>query len=616
MDKKLFGSIITVLILLSCLWVFARYSPDGTIDNANMTTNGTITNWTSFYENTINNKIVTINFSINPNFTLDGGETTLYTYNITNITIGLDSDLVGYFNLSTNHIVALTSVNVSGVSNDDGVTFYSNDLACSVTGGVAGVQCLNASAFTSNISGNATIFVWFYLAQNKSTGLEDIYNWDITVLTNDTTVSGTKTLPFGVDDLAPRLKSINITDGRYVRTGASGDLNFTKEDLSNKGRFLNISNINVTIILTEYNRDSVQLLWGWNGTKDIPGSGLGLSWNGNETMTTPCVDTDNGENECLYSAMIEADNFTDGQTYSFLIWANDSFNQRANLTNSWSGFNITFDNSTPSTTEFTVQYNTIFSTNPNKIKCLGTDATSYVTSIMTLTKPSGKTVEKAATIGNDFTQIFENLDTNEAGTYTVDCRVKDTIGLFYDAGQISFQVFFSDIDGPPGEEGVAPVAKVDISTVDEYAGIVSAKQGQSETFTLDGTTAHTITFIEIGITSATFTIESDPIEITLDVGQYRNVDLDGDGTDDIKVTLTEIDSSGLAKVEVINLAKEEEKKTGVAPGLPEIGETKSRVGLWITILVILVIIGVGYFVLTKKKGKKGEVKFSRKDLGI
>ena len=174
-------------------------------------------------------------------------------------------------------------------------------------------------------------------------------------------------------------------------------------------------------------------------------------------------------------------------------------------------------------------------------------------------------------------------------------------------------------DGPnPGgvEEGVAgAVAKVDISTVETYEGVVAGKQGQSNTFTLDGTTAHTITFIEVGITSATFTIESDPIEVTLDVGKSSNVDLDGDGTDDIKVTLTEIDSNGLAKLEVINLAKEEEKKTGVSPDVP-ISEAEGKAGLWITILVILAIICVGYYLLKGKKGKKGQVKFSKQDLGL
>ena len=201
----------------------------------------------------------------------------------------------------------------------------------------------------------------------------------------------------------------------------------------------------------------------------------------------------------------------------------------------------------------------------------------------------------------------------------MDCVVSAPYGenRSVSASQKTFRMLYEDTFVSEEDAVAEPIAKLDVSTKDENTGIIVGKQGETKTFTTDGTTAHDIEFIEVTFTSVTLEIRSDPVTITLDVGQYKNVDVDGDGTDDIKVTLTEMDGDA-AKIEVINLEKLAEKQRedrGVEEEIVEEAASSSA-GLWITILVILIVIGVGYYLLKGKKGKKGQVKFSKQDLGL
>ena len=60
-----------------------------------------------------------------------------------------------------------------------------------------------------------------------------------------------------------------------------------------------------------------------------------------------------------------------------------------------------------------------------------------------------------------------------------------------------------------------------------------------------------------------------------------------------------------------------EEKLAEEKGIvPEVKEEPSKTSLWLTILVILVVIAVGYYLLKKRKSKKGSVKFSKQDMGL
>lgn len=607
MDKKLFGSIIIVSILLSVLGVIAM-SPPGTVNDITMKTNNSyVVNWSSSYS--AGGSKMVVNFTLSPNFTLSN-TATQYTHNISSITISLSP--LNKFKLS---FMPTGATNDTGIRSPGGAT-NNTKLSCQKVDSAtnATIQCRYSpnSGASSDIPGNATIYLVFYLNQTTSTNDEKYDNaWTITVNTNSTSVTNTQTRYFGVDDLAPRIKSFNISDG--VKSLTSRDGNFNGTD--NLGYF-NSTDLNVSILLTEYNRENLTIFWTWNGTTVAASNATyGISFDGTNKvgiMSTGCLTEDTDTQECLYSFNIKAGNFTSGSTYSIRLWANDSFNQQSNFTNGGIGYNFTIDGSIPSG-NIVLEKTTYFAADNIKIKCEASDSISSPTATIKITKPSSKIITKLVGANDAFTYIFKNTDTNEAGKYLVDCTIEDQGGNKIDLTQTSFRAFFSDTSSG-GEEGeVAPVAKTDIASVE--SGIISGKQGESKTFTIDGTTAHSIEFMEVTLTSVKMKIQSEPVEITLDIGKSMNVDVDGDGANDIKVTLNSIED-GLAKVEVINLAKVEEREEGLTPEIPEVTEQGSKLGVWITVLVIIIVIGVGYYLLKSKKSKRGEVKFSKQDLGL
>jgi len=148
----------------------------------------------------------------------------------------------------------------------------------------------------------------------------------------------------------------------------------------------------------------------------------------------------------------------------------------------------------------------------------------------------------------------------------------------------------------------------------ESAVTVSKKQGQSVSFSLDGKTAHTVKFKEIKSGAVTLVIESDPIEVTLAVGETKQVDVDGNGFEDLEVTLQSIVSE-TARIVMKKLVEDkpaeqpvietqETAPTGeavkTAETVPE--ESKSNMLLWVLIIVAIVVIVVA-IVLKKKSGK-------------
>ena len=92
--------------------------------------------------------------------------------------------------------------------------------------------------------------------------------------------------------------------------------------------------------------------------------------------------------------------------------------------------------------------------------------------------------------------------------------------------------------------------------------------------------------------------------IFLKKGETKEIDVNGDGVNDLSIELVsiddvqaEIDVKKLEGAEAVEVVEEEEKVITPPPAAP------SRAGLWITILVILLVIGIGYYLITRKKNK-------------
>jgi len=100
----------------------------------------------------------------------------------------------------------------------------------------------------------------------------------------------------------------------------------------------------------------------------------------------------------------------------------------------------------------------------------------------------------------------------------------------------------------------------DLNLASSTQGTISGSEGGRTTFTVDGVNVHTITFDIVATSSATITVASTPASFTLTIGASRSVDLNSDGRDDIRVTLSKI-VGGVATVSV------EKISTGVTSSL-------------------------------------------------
>ncbi|MBI2508181.1 hypothetical protein HYV89_04465 [Candidatus Woesearchaeota archaeon] len=222
--------------------------------------------------------------------------------------------------------------------------------------------------------------------------------------------------------------------------------------------------------------------------------------------------------------------------------------------------------------------------------------------------------EESKTTGTD-TQKFSGTDISTAGTYNVRCRVTDAVGNVKDTDTTNLNQFTVSISstggGGAGTGGGAGAAvSFDVDFTSSPQATFKASQGRVKSFSFDGITKHTITFSEVASDSVTLIIASDPITAKLNVGQSKSIDVNADGTDDMKVQLNGIDN-GVADVTVTKMeegaakikAQEEqarEESTGeVGEGvIPVAG--RSLAWLWWTLIVIVAIVAIGYYVNKRK----------------
>jgi len=138
----------------------------------------------------------------------------------------------------------------------------------------------------------------------------------------------------------------------------------------------------------------------------------------------------------------------------------------------------------------------------------------------------------------------------------------------------------------------------DVSTV---STTTSLGANENINIVVDGISS-TLTVTSVGIASATASMAGETISLV--VGQSQTVDLNDDGTDDVKVTLNSI-KNGEANYEI----KKAEAKvpTKVTPAVTpvvsgeEVTEKAKLNTLWITLAaIVIIIIAVGAYLLTRK----------------
>lgn len=303
-------------------------------------------------------------------------------------------------------------------------------------------------------------------------------------------------------------------------------------------------------------------------------------------------------------------------TYFVAVCANDTNkNQSAALTGSFDTAGaLTSTNVQPATTIVgQTQTNTISFTTANtipvdgKIKITypsgfdvsgassGTCSTmdgSFTTSvsgqIVTLTR-SGGSSQSAAAETCTVSGIVNPTTVGSAGTYSIAITDSSDLNLDIDTS-VSADSFAaastSSSSGGGGGGGSTTSDDSDDSSDDSSDDdssdtsddSVAVEEGESNTssYTVGtatsisvGSASHTITVSAATETEVTLTIESEPIEITVASGEYKDVDTDGDGIDDVRVQYDGLDDNGDPQLTITALEVVQECEmpsgTGISP---------------------------------------------------
>jgi len=253
------------------------------------------------------------------------------------------------------------------------------------------------------------------------------------------------------------------------------------------------------------------------------------------------------------------------------------------------------------------------------IDCNPVDATAGISNLTVHVKRPGQSsfglLSKASNGEAEFTE------TDELGPYEVQCIVYDK-GSKYTNSTIKFEVIskpprqtsgfrVAGFEAPIGKKKVATGTTNDAGslTVERVSRLVQV--GGTVVLNVKGA-SHKFTISELSAEQATVIIASEPVQVTIKKGDTTNVDLDNDGTNDVSITFHKrFPAEGkyadvsftLTESPATPVAEEEETTTPEAQPLAATDQTTqaSKAGLWITLLVIIAVILIGYVMIRGKK---------------
>ncbi len=283
-------------------------------------------------------------------------------------------------------------------------------------------------------------------------------------------------------------------------------------------------------------------------------------------------------------------------------------------------FRFTVDGAEPSAELNTPTSRGLGTSDSIEYTCTGSDGQSGIAKYTWFLQKPGDAftqISETTTSSGTNKQTFSGTNIGSAGTYNVRCRVTDAVGNSKDIDTTSLNQFTVSISSTGGGSaavgggGAGAAVSFDVDFTTSPQATFKASQGRVKSFSFDGTTKHTITFNEVTANSVTLIIASNPVTVLLNAGQSKSVDVNADGTDDMKVQLNGVDN-GVADVTVTKLEegaakiKAEEEQ---ARGTTETGEEgrevtpvsgRSLAWLWWTLIVIVAIVAIGYYVNKRK----------------
>ncbi len=407
-------------------------------------------------------------------------------------------------------------------------------------------------------------------ALNFTSLADGVYRMNVTVVDTANNTNSSEQRTFTIDTTIPLLSFNSTTVGN--------NSNLTVKNAYVEGIFSDTNFANVTVVLTNSSTGAVlnTTVFTSTSTTAINFSNLG---DGNYTVNLTVTDLANNKNYTInrfFTVDLGAPNVT-LTVSSSSIYVNDAVTLTCTVHDHVDPSPATTLNvKKPGQSSYSVitagSYKDTSGTGTYALRCTSVDAfgNSYTAESSFVVSESGSSssssssssVQKNLTLDKKGLDSIKNRTQNISSntifrTSTIDSISLDSVEAWPDSGEVSY----STVEG------------------DVYTFLFSGEE-------------HSIVISKVEVDSVTFIVESTPQEVTLIIGESRELDISEDGTIDLRVTLQAI-TDGVADLVFTQVG--ETWKLGEV----EVSTKGSRLWLWIVFAVLIV--GIGLFFVLKVK---------------
>ena len=608
MRKEILNSIIITILLITSVYFVKSGLVEGNrkfntyynVTDAAGLTERTSSHWWNPYTNYTGNNTQMPNIRnyslLFFNFTINNSANVNFNGNITNITItfptmfqlakgsgnmsGTGCGGVGFSNsfnmtlLNTTQISLLANSTFGGLSN--GTSGHINNNTCVIQ--------LNV---TTNGTGNTNTDIMGYI--NINVTAQNLTGPIMNNVSGPATISSIYLL-VGVDSAAPDISNVQVTDGIVTQTLGIGTQAITLSNSSNITIYATIKDANLWSNLTvdrytrpNSGRSNITLWWNTSGSGAVRRGNINAN-STNMTNLTSCTWAE-AATGCVFYATLPrlGAQQQEGGNLSFIITASDFFEHYSNASAAGGivGYNITFDN-TAIDCEISIPDERFIAYRHYSLSCSG-DAN------FTRLYESNSGVE----ICNTPNACSGDYSPQQSGILTLECETSDAASNKKTCTRDITVYSRESIYASEGAGTTVPTpTALDIS---KEAGTTGLSSGQSTTFKYE-TVDHTIKIDSITSDSVTVTVDG-TVSASIGSGQSKELDLTGDGTNDVKITLNRV-LLNKADISIEKLAG-----ATVEPQKEVVQEkTTSMAWLW-WVLIVIVLAVIIYLVISAKKKK-------------
>ena len=209
---------------------------------------------------------------------------------------------------------------------------------------------------------------------------------------------------------------------------------------------------------------------------------------------------------------------------------------------------------------------------------------------------------------------FEFTDTSALGIYVANCTIRDISGN-QNSTVKNFEIIRTTVRGSgaaaipgfhfsKGKTIVGSDTKNDAGALTPTESSWLFRNGGTVAYLVAGE-SHSFQVTEIGEGSVTIRVSSNPFDVTVKEDETKNVDVNGDGSADVAITLNGFTPNGNADLtfkEVGAGTPADVGPSGEINGQPTTGPGAIAAGngMWLVVAIIVVVLVVGYFLIKRR----------------